>query len=214
MKDFLFLPKQAKIPIHKLSGGERARLLLAKALAQDTNFLVLDEPTNDLDLETLDVLQEILFLYEGTLVFVSHDRDFLDRIATSVIAADGKGKWIEYAGGYTDMTAQRGLRAETENIKKLQKPKTPKLQTNSIANNKIKLSYKDSYARETLPKKIDVLLQDIADYKHKLEDPGFYKRDPKNFSLTAKTLENAQKELIKLEDQWIEIEEKFEENLT
>ena len=107
LADFLFQPEQARSPVKVLSGGERARLLLARALAKPSNLLVLDEPTNDLDLETLDLLQELLADYPGTLLLVSHDRDFLDRVVTSVIASEGDGRWLEYAGGYTDMLAQR-----------------------------------------------------------------------------------------------------------
>ena len=107
MKDFLFRPEQARTPVGVLSGGERARLTLARAFARPSNLLVLDEPTNDLDLETLDLLQERLAEYPGTVLLVSHDRDFLDRVVTSVIASEGNGRWIEYAGGYTDMLAQR-----------------------------------------------------------------------------------------------------------
>ena len=108
MKDFLFGPEQANTPVGVLSGGERGRLTLARAFAQPSNLLVLDEPTNDLDLETLDLLQERLADYAGTVLLVSHDRDFLDRVVTSVIATEGDGRWIEYAGGYSDMLAQRG----------------------------------------------------------------------------------------------------------
>ncbi len=108
MKDFLFGPEQARTPLSRLSGGERGRLMLARALALPSNLLVLDEPTNDLDLETLDLLQDMLADYPGTVVVVSHDRDFLDRVSTSVINAEGQGRWIEYAGGYSDMVAQRG----------------------------------------------------------------------------------------------------------
>src|SRR5208282_241044 len=108
MRDFLFTPDQARTPIGKLSGGERGRLMLARALAQPSNLMVLDEPTNDLDIETLDLLQELLSDYPGTILLVSHDRDFLDRVATSVIVSEGEGRWREYAGGYSDMVAQRG----------------------------------------------------------------------------------------------------------
>ena len=108
MKDFLFAPEQARTPIGKLSGGERGRLMLARALALPSNLMVLDEPTNDLDIETLDLLQELLGDYPGTILLVSHDRDFLDRVATSVIVSEGDGRWLEYAGGYSDMVAQRG----------------------------------------------------------------------------------------------------------
>ena len=108
MRDFLFAPEQARTPLRVLSGGERGRLMLARALAKPSNVLVLDEPTNDLDLETLDVLEEMLGDYAGTVLLISHDRDFLDRIVEAVIVPEGNGKWIEYAGGYTDMLAQRG----------------------------------------------------------------------------------------------------------
>ncbi len=108
MQDFLFRPEQARTPVSVLSGGERARLILARELARPSNFLILDEPTNDLDLETLDLLQELLADYTGTLLLVSHDRDFVDRIATSVLMHEGEGRWTEYAGGYSDMVAQRG----------------------------------------------------------------------------------------------------------
>src|SRR5207244_6724259 len=107
MKDFLFSPEQARTPVGVLSGGERARFTLARAFARPSNLLVLDEPTNDLDLETLDLLQEKLAEYAGTVLLVSHDRDFLDRVVTSIVASEGNGRWIEYAGGYTDMLAQR-----------------------------------------------------------------------------------------------------------
>ena len=108
MKDFLFKPEQARTPVRELSGGERARLILARVLARPANLLVLDEPTNDLDMETLDLLQELVSGFAGTVILVSHDRDFLDRTVTSVLAPDGGGRWIEYAGGYSDMLAQRG----------------------------------------------------------------------------------------------------------
>ncbi len=106
-----------RTPLEVLSGGERGRLMLARALAKPSNLLVLDEPTNDLDLETLDVLEEMLGDYEGTVILISHDRDFLDRVVTSVIAPEGDGRWIEYAGGYTDMLAQRGADLKREAVK-------------------------------------------------------------------------------------------------
>jgi ATP-binding cassette subfamily F protein uup len=108
MRDFLFAPEQARTPLSKLSGGERGRLMLAQTLAKPSNLLVLDEPTNDLDMETLDVLEDMLADYPGTVLLISHDRDFLDRLVTSVIAPEGDGHWVEYAGGYSDMLSQRG----------------------------------------------------------------------------------------------------------
>ena len=108
MKDFLFSPEQARTPLAKLSGGERGRLMLAQALAKPSNLLVLDEPTNDLDMETLDVLEDMLADYAGTVLLISHDRDFLDRLVSGVIVPEGDGRWTEYAGGYSDMLTQRG----------------------------------------------------------------------------------------------------------
>ncbi len=117
MKDFLFAQEQMRTPLEVLSGGERGRLMLARSLAKPSNLLVLDEPTNDLDLETLDVLEEMLGDYEGTVILISHDRDFLDRVVTSVIAPEGDGRWTEYAGGYSDMLAQRGADLKREAAK-------------------------------------------------------------------------------------------------
>src|SRR6059058_1645643 len=133
MKDFLFSPEQARTPVGVLSGGERNRLMLARALAKPSNFLVLDEPTNDLDLETLDVLEEMLGDYEGTVILISHDRDFLDRVVTSVIVPEGNGRWIEYAGGYSDMLLQRGddIRRETVKDAAVEDSKTPKVRAPS-----------------------------------------------------------------------------------
>ena len=124
MKDFLFAPQQARTPLRVLSGGERGRLMLARALAKPSNLLVLDEPTNDLDLETLDVLEEMLADYAGTVILISHDRDFLDRVVNAVLVPEGDGRWVEYAGGYTDMLAQRG--ADLAGTKATPKPKPPR----------------------------------------------------------------------------------------
>ncbi len=158
MKDFLFTSEQVRSPLKVLSGGERGRLMLARALAKPSNVLVLDEPTNDLDLETLDLLQELLADYPGTVILVSHDRDFLDRVVTSVIAAEGDGQWREYPGGYSDMLAQRkgadlARRAAVE-------PKTAKAESAITAateppKQKRKLSFKEKHALETLPAAID-----------------------------------------------------------
>src|SRR6202012_3187991 len=128
MKDFLFGEEQRRTPLEALSGGERGRLMLARALAKPSNLLVLDEPTNDLDLETLDVLEEMLGDYEGTVILISHDRDFLDRVVTSVIVPEGQGRWIEYAGGYTDKIAQRGadLRREAPKASAVEKKEVEK----------------------------------------------------------------------------------------
>ena len=126
MKDFLFAPEQARTPVGVLSGGERGRLMLARALAKPSNLLVLDEPTNDLDLETLDLLEEMLADYPGTVLLVSHDRDFLDRVCTRVIVAEGDGRWQEYAGGYSDMVAQRGAGVEARVVERMRSRRAPR----------------------------------------------------------------------------------------
>ena len=149
MRDFLFSPEQAGQPVSALSGGERGRLMLARALATPSNLLVLDEPTNDLDLETLDLLQEAIADYPGTVILVSHDRDFLDRTVTSVLAAEGTGRWIEYAGGYTDMLAQRGEReGESAEVTApiTRKVSQPPASAPAIGRTKRKLSFKEKHA--------------------------------------------------------------------
>src|SRR5690349_838636 len=155
MKDFLFAQEQRGTPVEVLSGGERGRLMLARALAKPSNLLVLDEPTNDLDLETLDVLEEMLGDYDGTVILISHDRDFLDRVVTSVIAPEGNGKWIEYAGGYSDMLSQRGADLKREAVKAAAVERD-KAATNGAASGapKRRLSFNDKHALETLPKTI------------------------------------------------------------
>ena len=206
MKDFLFLPEQVRTPVHALSGGERARLALARGLRTPSNFLVLDEPTNDLDLETLDLLQEFIAEYPGTVLVVSHDRDFLDRVCTSVIASEGEGVWHEYAGGYTDMCAQRGETpqeepASTERQKRKPKPK-PKREHAGPA----KLSFKQQHALETLPKEIERLEFEINKLKQALSKPGVYEDDPKKFNAWARELEKRETLVAQKEEQWLELE--------
>src|SRR5262249_28764220 len=153
MKDFLFQGEQARTPLRVLSGGERGRLMLARALAKPSNLLVLDEPTNDLDLETLDVLEEMLSEYAGTVILISHDRDFLDRIVHTVIVPEGEGRWSEYPGGYSDMLVQRGVDFaghRTVKEKPAAKEKAPAVAAPAAA--KRRLSFKDKHALETLPK--------------------------------------------------------------
>ncbi|MDR3470285.1 MAG: ATP-binding cassette domain-containing protein [Devosia sp.] len=215
MKDFLFTPEQARTPVAKLSGGERGRLTLAKALALPSNFLVLDEPTNDLDLETLDLLQEMLSDYPGTVVVVSHDRDFLDRVATSVIMSEGDGRWTEYAGGYSDMVAQRGAGVRARTVEQSKgKSAEDKLPTHNVALTPIaakgKLSFKDKHALETLPKQIKALEAEIAVLQKALADPGLYARDAKAFADKSKALDAKQAERERVEEQWLELEIKRE----
>src|SRR5207248_9928147 len=145
MKDFLFAPEQAGTPVIALSGGERGRLTLARALAKPSNLLVLDEPTNDLDLETLDLLEEMIDDYPGTVLLVSHDRDFLDRTVSAVVVAEGGGRWNVYAGGYSDMVAQRGQGVVAKVAKT--EPKAPRERPEpSLAAPKARLTFKDKHA--------------------------------------------------------------------
>src|SRR5690606_32690785 len=182
MKDFLFTPEQARTAVGKLSGGERGRLALARALALPANFLVLDEPTNDLDLETLDLLQEMLGEFPGTVIVVSHDRDFLDRVATSVIVAEGEGRWTEYAGGYTDMVAQRGFGVTKPGVESKPARGGRSVAMAPIAATKAKLSFKQKHALETLPKEIARLDAEIVRLNTVLADANLYARDPKAFA--------------------------------
>jgi ATP-binding cassette subfamily F protein uup len=211
MKDFLFAQEQMRTPLEVLSGGERGRLMLARALAKPSNLLVLDEPTNDLDLETLDVLEEMLGDYEGTVILISHDRDFLDRVVTSVIAPEGDGRWIEYAGGYTDMLKQRGADLKREAVKAgAEEKKESKAGAPSTAS-KRKLNFKDKHALETLPKTIAKLQAEIAKQQRHLDDPNLYKKDRKKFDTASAALTTAQKELEAAEEKWLELEVMREE---
>ncbi|MDD3444239.1 MAG: ABC-F family ATP-binding cassette domain-containing protein [Zavarzinia sp.] len=207
MKDFLFGPEQAKTPLGVLSGGERGRVMLARALAKPSNLLVLDEPTNDLDLETLDLLEEILADYGGTVLVVSHDRDFLDRVATSVLAYEGPGRWAEYAGGYSDMVAQRGQGVSAraaEAPTAAPRPGGGEAAPRSTA--KRKLSFKEKHALETLPGRIEALTTEIATLQGKLDDGTLFGRDPAAFQKTVARIDAAQGELAAAEDEWLALE--------
>jgi len=204
MKDFLFAAEQARQPVSVLSGGERARLLLAKALASPSNLLVLDEPTNDLDLETLDLLQEMIADYEGTVLLVSHDRDFLDRTVTSVLMSEGCGKFVEYAGGYSDMLAQRGFglaaKAAPKSSSKAAAPRE------RPADTKRRMTFKDKHALEELPKKIAAAETEIASLQNALSDADLYARDPKRFAALSETLSRTQAALAEHEERWLTLE--------
>jgi ATP-binding cassette subfamily F protein uup len=202
MKDFLFAPEQANTPVGVLSGGERARLTLALAFAKPSNLLVLDEPTNDLDLETLELLQERLADYPGTVLLVSHDRDFIDRVVTSLIATEGDGQWTEYAGGYSDMLAQRGpLKATaTATIAR------PKAEAQPRAVGTKRMTFKDRHALETLPARIAALQADFAKLTAALEDPDLYTRNQARFAETTAALEAARQNLAAAEEQWLQLE--------
>lgn len=210
MKDFLFAPEQARTPISKLSGGERARLILARILARTSNLLVLDEPTNDLDMETLDLLQEIVTSYPGTVVLVSHDRDFLDRTVTSVLAPANPdasdGKWIEYAGGYSDMLAQRKeVLAEQKQAKKSGATKSAPVKSNSQKTSN-KLSFKQKFALENLPLQIAEGEEKANALEAKMADGTFYSSDPSGFAKSASELEKLLLDLEKMEEEWLELE--------
>jgi ABC transport system ATP-binding/permease protein len=206
MKDFLFRPEQARTPVSVLSGGERARLILARELAKSSNLLILDEPTNDLDLETLDLLQEMLGDYPGTVIVVSHDRDFLDRVATSVLMHEADGKWVEYAGGYSDMLAQRGVGVEArKSDKPLAKEQLPARQVDP-PQAKRKLSYKDKHALETLPSRIEALQGELRSLEAELADRMLFSRDPKSFDKASLRHAAASQELTAAEEHWLELE--------
>ncbi|MCP3418073.1 ABC-F family ATP-binding cassette domain-containing protein [Bradyrhizobium brasilense] len=208
MKDFLFAQEQRGTPLEALSGGERGRLMLARALAKPSNLLILDEPTNDLDLETLDVLEDMLGDYEGTVILISHDRDFLDRVVTSVIVPEGQGRWIEYAGGYSDMLAQRGADVKRETVKAeaaTEEKKEAKAAAPEAAPRR-RLSFNEKHALETLPKTIDKLHNEIAKQQKLLDDPDLYTKDRKTFDAASAAIAKAQQELAAAEDRWLELE--------
>jgi ABC transport system ATP-binding/permease protein len=202
LREYLFKDEQARQPVRTLSGGERNRLLLAQALAAPSNLLVLDEPTNDLDADTLDLLQEALSDYDGTVLLVSHDRDFLDRLVTSTIALEGDGTAVEYAGGYSDYLAQRGPREAAT--------PTPAPRKEKVAaparEQRQRLGYKRERALAELPKKIEALQAEIAQLQSALADASLYGRDPEAFASKSTRLAAAQLDLDSAETEWLELE--------
>jgi ATP-binding cassette subfamily F protein uup len=205
LREYLFKDEQARQPVRTLSGGERNRLLLAKALAAPSNMIVLDEPTNDLDADTLDLLQEALGDYDGTVLLVSHDRDFLDRLVTSTIALEGDGTAVEYAGGYSDYVNQRGPRTEPTAVT----PSRPKERATALreaGGSGKRLGYKRERALLELPKKMAALQAEMAAINAAMADPDFYGRDPKGFAAKSARLATAQAELDAAETEWLELE--------
>jgi ATP-binding cassette subfamily F protein uup len=205
LKDFLFDPNMVEARIATLSGGERSRLLLAREFARRSNLLVLDEPTNDLDLETLDLLQEVIADYEGTVLIVSHDRDFLDRTVTLTLGLDGSGTVDVVAGGYADWDARRKRRPETKKAvakhaaaQAAEKPKAAKL------------SYKDQRDYDLLPKRIEEIEAAIARDEAALADPALYVSDPARFAALTKAIEAARAEKDAAEERWLELAEQAE----
>jgi len=206
MRDFLFAPEQVGTPVAALSGGERGRLTLARALAKPSNLLVLDEPTNDLDLETLDLLEEMIDDYPGTVLLVSHDRDFLDRTVSAVIVAEGGGRWNAYAGGYSDMVAQRGEGVTAKVVKAEARPAREKSGA-PVGATKTRLTFKDKHALETLPARIAALEAEIAKLSKTIADPNLYASDRGAFDTASAALAAAQADLATAEDEWLRLEE-------
>jgi ATP-binding cassette subfamily F protein uup len=218
MKDFLFHPDQARTAVGVLSGGERGRLMLARALAAPSNLLVLDEPTNDLDIETLDLLQELLADYPGTVLLVSHDRDFIDRVCTSVIVAEGEGRWQEYAGGYSDMVAQRGagVAAKRSAAAAAAAPPRDRGRAGEVtpaapaslgpAVGRPKLSFTQTQALAALPGRMEALGREIAQLQVALAVPDLYTRDPARFDRFTAALVAKQAALDAAEQEWLELE--------
>lgn len=205
LKEFLFNEAQARAPVRSLSGGEKARLLLARLMARESNLLVLDEPTNDLDIETLDLLQDILGDYDGTVLLVSHDRDFLDRVATTTVAMEGNGQAVVYAGGWSDYRAQRGgdfveAKEASKPLAKKEKPVEKKAATG--------LSFTEKHRLEELPAVIDKITAEIAKLEELLADPELFTKQPVKFQKATDALIARQTALSDAEEEWLMLEEK------
>lgn len=214
LKDFLFKPEQAQCPVSALSGGEKNRLMLAVALAKTSNFLVLDEPTNDLDMDTIDLLQEVLGDYEGTALIVSHDRDFLDRVATSIIYMPGDGSITEYPGSYSEL--EQKLAEKSRPAKTPEKKEKPKERKDVSAPKKTtKLSYNQQRLLEVLPQKVSELEENIRQIEEKLGCGDLYNADREAFDRLTEELSTKKQELENAENQWLEIQmikEELEQN--
>ena len=208
LKEFLFDEGQACAPVRSLSGGEKARLLLAKIMARSSNLLVLDEPTNDLDVETLDLMQELLSTYDGTVLLVSHDRDFLDRVAATTIAMEGDGKATVYAGGWTDYLAQRQQDDFDQSVVVKSKPgaksEKPKAAQQSG------LSFTEKHRLEALPAEIARLEAEIAKLEELMSDPTLYSDNPVKFQKATDALVERNEKLQDAEAEWLMLEEKAE----
>ena len=205
LKEFLFDEAQARAPVRALSGGEKARLLLARLMARESNLLVLDEPTNDLDIETLDLLQDILGEYDGTVLLVSHDRDFLDRVATTTIAMEGNGEAVVYAGGWTDYRTQRG--GDFFESKTASKPLAKKEKTANKKAAQSGLSFTEKHRLEELPSVIDKLGAEIGKLEELLADPDLFTQNPIKFQKATDALVARQNALSDAEDEWLMLEE-------
>ncbi|SFK57549.1 ABC-F family ATP-binding cassette domain-containing protein [Shimia haliotis] len=207
LKEFLFDDRQARAPVRSLSGGEKARLLLAKLMAKESNLLVMDEPTNDLDVETLDLLQELLDDYDGTVLLVSHDRDFLDRVATTTVAMEGDGRATVYAGGWSDYRAQRQPDEEDKKAEKA-KPKAEKIKQEK--SQKEGLSFTEKHRLEALPGVMERLEAEIAKLEEFMADPELFTKEPVKFQKATEALVERQTALAEAEEEWLMLEEKAE----
>ena len=208
-RDFLFDERQLRQPVRSLSGGERNRLMLARALANPANLVVLDEPTNDLDLETLDLLEAKLADYDGTLILISHDRDFIDRLATSTIALDGHGDVVETPGGWSDFVRQNpGFFAPVSTGAGQPRKRAAKPQT--TAKRSVKLSFKDEHRLSMLEALALKLTGEIAALEQRLAETTLYARDRSRFDTATARLVAARAELAAAEDEWLALEEKRE----
>ena len=208
LKEFLFDERQARAPVRSLSGGEKARLLLARIMARESNLLVLDEPTNDLDVETLDLLQDLLSEYDGTVLLISHDRDFLDRVASTTVAMEGQGRATVYAGGWSDYRAQKGDDATEDAPSK----SAPKQGGKPVAASKSKsgLSFTERHRLEELPAEIDRLTAEIAKLEQLMADPDLFTREPVKFKKASELLFARQTALAEAENLWLDLSEKAE----
>ncbi len=207
LEEFLFDEAQARAPVRSLSGGEKARLLLAKIMARPSNLLVLDEPTNDLDVETLDLLQELLGNYDGTVLLVSHDRDFLDRVAATTIAMEGDGRATVYAGGWSDYIRQRATTAEATTDTKL-KAKPQAASTKPKAASQSGLSFTQQHRLDALPAEIERIEAEIAKLSELLSDPDLFNANPVKFQKATDALVERQGKLEAAEEEWLALEEK------
>ena len=204
LKDFLFDESQARAPVKSLSGGEKARLLLARIMARESNLLILDEPTNDLDIETLDLLQDILADYDGTVLLVSHDRDFLDLVATTTVAMEGDGRATVYAGGWTDYRSQRGvIEMEATAAKTLAPKDKPK-----NASKRVGLSFTEKHRLDILPGIIAKLEAELATLSQAMDDADMFTKEPVKFRKTTESLSHKQALLTAAEEEWLALEER------
>jgi len=210
LKDFLFDERQVRAPVKSLSGGEKARLLLAKLMARESNLLVLDEPTNDLDIETLDLLQELLDDYDGTVLLVSHDRDFLDRVATKTIAMEGDGHATTYAGGWSDYRAQRLADVTEDSAKKAEKTDSKKPELKQEKPAATRLSFTEKHRFEELPAMIARLGAEIGKLEDLLADPALFTREPVKFKKATEALAARQAALAEAEEEWLALAERAE----